>query len=296
MYVAFAMGALGALLGIWIAWSESPVVVTVLPLLFGIVGSAGGYSLLKMDFSKPHNQEKLHVISLGVGTFCLTCLIFMVTAMVERPSLRELMTPDDVDITTSVSPLRTVIMRARLQALGATGKEIKFILKPLPSRAPDKDRLTDIVKDAGEYVQAYDAIPMNDQSVLNAGGQEASAGTIAIACKILLMENESLSASGKPIDNYRAALLIRRLTAINFDANPNTLGKEAQLLLVKYPKLIAARIRLIDDLQASKTLSDVISSNREVDEADRVLQILASSLKKARDPTEVAFSNSHTNF
>src|SRR4051794_3005182 len=70
MYVAFAMGALGALLGIWIAWSESPVVVTVLPLLFGIVGSAGGYSLLKMDFSKPHNQEKLHVISLGVGTFC----------------------------------------------------------------------------------------------------------------------------------------------------------------------------------------------------------------------------------
>lgn len=54
----WGMAALGGLIGVLIAWSASPLVATILPLLFAFIGGAGGLSLLKMDLSKSANILK----------------------------------------------------------------------------------------------------------------------------------------------------------------------------------------------------------------------------------------------
>ena len=288
MQVAFAMGALGALLGVWIAWSQSPVVVTVLPLLFGVIGGAGGYSLLKMDFSKPHNKEKLHLIGLGLGTLCLSCLIFMVAAIISRPFLADLIAPDDVDVTASASPFRLVMMRARLQALGATGKEIKFILKPPISRISDSDQIVILAKDADEFVKTYDSISEPDKAALETDFSDLNPGTLANRCRVFLTEKEALSSGGKSLDNYQSALLITRFATVALEARTGNPENERQKTLVKHPMLIATRIKLIRDLQAIRRITEAGTSSREIEEADKVLlPILAKAPKSAGKTVEI---------
>jgi hypothetical protein len=294
MYITFAMGTLGALLGVWIAWSQSPIVVTVLPLLFGVIGGAGGYSLLKMDFSKPQNQEKIRVIGLGFGTLCLACLIFMITAMIARPFLREFTAQSEFDITGSTSPLRALTMRARLQILGATGKEIRFILKPQPTRISAKDQITSIEGDAKEYIKAYDTIAENDRAALEVGYQEFSPKAIAVWCKLFLAEEGTLSDNDKNIDQERAFLLIDRLSNIKIGAAPIGFTIEAQQTLSKYPTLLSARIKLMATLQAATTVSQYTSSTQEIEQADAVIKIMANSPKKDHDPLQLAISPEQT--
>ena len=287
MHVAVAMGALGALLGVWIAWSQSAVVVTVIPLLFGVIGGAGGYSLLKMDFSKPQNKEKLQTISVGLGTLCMSCLIFMFAAIMSRPLLTSLIAKDDFDVTTSASPLRAIMLRARLQALGATGNEIKLILKPPVLRVPEAAQIDTLAKDADEYIKAYDVISAPDKATLESGFSDVNPGTIANWCRIFLLEKEALLSSGHPLDNYQSALLISRFATVSVETRTGNAESERQTILVKYPKVVAARIKLFSDLQANRKLTAVVTSTQEMDEADKVLQILAKSLTKTHEPIEI---------
>jgi hypothetical protein len=286
MHIVFAMGALGALLGVWIAWSQSPVVVTVIPLLFGVIGSAGGYSLLKMDFSKPQNKEKLKVISVALGTLCLSCLLFMFAAIMSRPFLAALISRDEVDVSTLSSPLRAIMLRARLQALGAAANEIKFILKPPVSRLPDADQVDALAKDADEYIKAYDAVSVPDKSAFEVGFSDVNPGTIANWCRIFLLEKAALSG-GKAPDDYQSALLMSRFATVSVETRTGNTENERQKTLIKYPQLVAARIKLFSDLQASRRLTAVVSSTQEIEDADKVLQILAKSSAKTREPVEI---------
>jgi hypothetical protein len=62
--LTFAMAAFGALLGLWVAWSGSPIAATALPLIFGLVGGTGGYWLMKADLGE--GLERFKGKTLGI--------------------------------------------------------------------------------------------------------------------------------------------------------------------------------------------------------------------------------------
>ena len=72
--LSFAGGLLGLAVGLLAGLSESPLVATVLPLLFGTVGGAGGLYLARVDLGSPADRRRLR--TLGVATSVLVlCLI-----------------------------------------------------------------------------------------------------------------------------------------------------------------------------------------------------------------------------
>jgi hypothetical protein len=287
----FAMGALGALLGVWIAWSKSQVVVAVLPLLFGLIGGAGGYSLLKMDFSRPHNKEKLRIVGMGLGCLCATCLIFMTAAILARPWMRDWEMSENIDIQNSASPLEAITMRARLRALGASGDEIKYILKPSPP-VPAVDKINLIANDADEYVKSYDGISLNDQAGLQPIYQEVSPRDLANWCRIFLIEKDILLQKAKLLDDNHNSFLISPLITIRPipSLTINSLAVSAQQLLVKYPKLITTRVQLVDDLQAIASISQVGLSEQQVKEADQVIETSRAIPKQTGNFPQIADS------
>jgi hypothetical protein len=143
-------------------------------------------------------------------------------------------------------------------------------LKPPISRVPDADQIDVLAKDADEYIKAYDVISGPDKSALEVGYSDVNPGTIANWCRIFLQEKAALLSSSKPLDNYQSALLISRFATVSVETRTGNTENERQKTLIKYPQLIAARIKLFSDLQASRKLTAVVSSTQEMD-ADKVL-------------------------
>src|SRR5204862_233297 len=101
----------------------------------GLIG--GGYSLLKMDFSKPNTQTKLTVVAIGLGALCSACVISMFATFLLRPFLESAMREPVVSVSRSDTPVSDLVLRARLQALGATEDEVRRILESKPSKGID---------------------------------------------------------------------------------------------------------------------------------------------------------------
>ena len=129
-----------------------------------------------------------------------------------------------------------------------------------------------MAKDADEYIKAYDVISGPDKSALEVGYSDVNPGTIANWCRIFLQEKAALLSSSKPLDNYQSALLISRFATVSVETRTGNTENERQKTLIKYPQLIAARITLFSDLQASRKLTAVVSSTQEIEDADKVLQ------------------------
>ena len=65
--LSFGMGSLGFLIGIFAAWSESPIAATALPLIFGLAGGAGGFFINKMDVTTDKNSQKIQLFGVLSG-------------------------------------------------------------------------------------------------------------------------------------------------------------------------------------------------------------------------------------
>jgi hypothetical protein len=130
----WGMAALGGLLGALIAWSASPVVATILPLLFAFIGGAGGLSLLKMDLSKPANILKLQTTGNAFIYCCSACLLFLLLALFAKPLLDNLEStpssrhPIDGKNFTSDDYINQIALRRRLDLVKASDKEITAVL------------------------------------------------------------------------------------------------------------------------------------------------------------------------
>ncbi|MDX0551653.1 hypothetical protein GOL37_08755 [Sinorhizobium medicae] len=169
MFVVLGMGSLGALLGTWIALSKSAVVLTVLPLLFGILGSAGGYSIWKLDGSCPVDRRRLQLIGSSLTAISMTCLIAMGSTILLRPTLASLLRTTPVEVTHLNNPLSGLLLREKLSRIGATHQEIEEVLsRYLVSNTDDKPRLTILrdaaIKFAGAYEKAVQSIKPQPQA------------------------------------------------------------------------------------------------------------------------------------
>jgi phosphate/sulfate permease len=162
MLLNLGMGALGALLGVLIAWSASPVVATAMPLIFGLLGGAGSVSLLKMDLSKPNNQMRARLIGSSLLSCCTGCLVALLLAVVAKGwLLQQAATANSYAFSSqqlaNVSDgIGNLVLRKRLQLLGATPDEIRALFDKM-SKRPDYKVIVDrIVPAATALVEAYE--------------------------------------------------------------------------------------------------------------------------------------------
>ncbi len=129
-------GAFGAMLGAWIALSSSPIVTAALPLIFAIAGGVTSTMIAKLDLTKENNREKLNLLGASMAAFCIFCIVSMLGLLLARPLLMTHLAAKQqrVDVSTHADPLNALLMRVRLEALGASDAEMRAIMaKPIPA-------------------------------------------------------------------------------------------------------------------------------------------------------------------
>ena len=128
----------GVAAGLFAGMSASPVVAVLLPLLFGLLGGAAGLYLAAIDLSKPASQEKLRLLGIVITTLMLALIPSAIYGVLVRTgaSLVSLMpgttrATQEIDVspgTDPVQPLELVLLRKRLQLLGASDAEQQKII------------------------------------------------------------------------------------------------------------------------------------------------------------------------
>lgn len=137
--LGFAM--LGGAVGFFAGASRTPVVGALLPILFGLVGGAGGLYLARAELSSPAGQLRLRTMGKAVTLFILLALVGSVygislrtgTPLSEFSPFRLLLRLGQLDLSDIAKQnpdrgARLLTLRARIRALGATIDEERFIL------------------------------------------------------------------------------------------------------------------------------------------------------------------------
>jgi hypothetical protein len=130
VWFTVGLGLIGAATGYFVALSRSPVVGIVLPLVFGLVGGAGGIYLAKADLKSEEGQHRLSLIGKAVGSLSLV-MVATTAAMLwlfQSSTYQPLMTVSGVAQLDAKDLLSLVVLRARLQLLGASAQEQNTIL------------------------------------------------------------------------------------------------------------------------------------------------------------------------
>jgi hypothetical protein len=135
---------LGLCVGFFAGNSNSPVIGVVLPLLFGLVGSAGGFYLSAADLSAPATTLRLRFLGVALTGFILLLLIGSVYGVLLRTGLgiasffprSLLVSPPSRDLPSlgernAREAIQLVLMRGRLRALGASDAEQQIILNQI---------------------------------------------------------------------------------------------------------------------------------------------------------------------
>jgi hypothetical protein len=144
MLIVIGMASLGALIGLLAAWSASPIAVTALPLIVGLVGGASGYSVVKMDVTQPSNVAKLNLLGQTLTAFSLACILGVAGGIWIEPTLGafrnqrpSINMTGQTDINTIVSYL---VLRKKLELVGASEDEIANLLSLVEqSKRPESD-------------------------------------------------------------------------------------------------------------------------------------------------------------
>lgn len=119
--------------GLFAGMSASPVVAVLLPLLFALLGGAAGLYLAGVDLADPLAQEKLRLLGIVVTTLMAALIPSTLYGVLVRTGadLRSLVPGStaaqrELEIapgTDPVQPLELLLLRKRLQLIGATEAE-----------------------------------------------------------------------------------------------------------------------------------------------------------------------------
>lgn len=138
--VGFAL--LGGVIGYFAGSSQTPVIGILLPLIFGLIGGAGGIYLARVDFSKANTSYRLGLLGNCFTAFVILMVLGSMYGIALRTNSRfsHFLSPFkitnssdksiiDIEGLTVLEATELVVLRRRLEALGATGSEQQTILK-----------------------------------------------------------------------------------------------------------------------------------------------------------------------
>jgi len=130
---------LGGAVGYFAGSSQSPVIGTLLPLLFGLIGGAGGLYLTRAELDCPKVIFRLRILGKALTLFIIFTLvgsIYGISLRTER-NIRDFFSPiglgrkSSLDISIEEEPMKAVrlaMLRARIRALGVSLDEEQQII------------------------------------------------------------------------------------------------------------------------------------------------------------------------
>jgi len=286
MLLNFGMAALGALLGVLIAWSASPVVATAMPLLFGLLGGAGSVSLLKMDLSKPNNQMKVRLVGSSLLSVCSGCLIALLLAVVakgwllHRTALANSYEFNPQQLANVSDGIGSLVLRKRLQLLGATPDEIRVLFDKM-SKTPDYKAILDrIVPAATALVAAYEETGKDQTPNLNQSNLE-QAYSLA---KTFLVEKAFFDSTSDPTitearfryltDKLYRQLEITLVRQFYWNATDNSVAlRKAVTALANFADALLANKDVVVDPGVSYDMKDLIKIVAAIREPERTRDV-----------------------
>jgi|GraSoi2013_100cm_1033763.scaffolds.fasta_scaffold19779_1 hypothetical protein len=255
MLLNLGMAALGALLGVLIAWSASPVVATAMPLLFGLLGGAGSFSLLKMDLSKPNSQTKVRLIGSSLLSCCSACLLALLLAIVakgwflQRAALANSYEFKPQQLVTVSDGIGSIVFRKRLQLLGATPDEIRVLFDKM-SKKPDYKAIVDrIVPAAATLVAAYE----ENAKILAPNLNQSNLDQAYSLAKTFLVEKAFFDSTSDPT-----------ITDVRFRYLTDKLYREVRTTLVREFIWNASNPDPRKAIQALANFADALLENKDV--------------------------------
>ena len=171
------LSSIGLSVGYFVTLSASPVVATLLPLLFGAIAGVSGFILGKTDFSKPESVEKIHYWGVGFFAFSVSLIISSIASMYVANSV---FSSDDSEIIpsgiSSSEVVELVALRKKLKILGASSAEQKSILalelKQLKTaEKPDSSLLEGYVREfiplVTDLISSLQGLTISDEELKN---------------------------------------------------------------------------------------------------------------------------------
>jgi len=212
----FGFSLLGVAVGYFAGSSQSPVIGTLLPLLFGLVGGAGGLYLTRVDLERPEIIARLRIIGKALTLFIIFALmgsIYGISLRTERsilsffsPRIFQTETRYEIPVSTQGDPkkaIEIVMLRARIRSLGVSLDEERYILQ----RANKLMEETDYVPtDAASSLRRLETLAnraMEDlTNTLRAHPRETGKDLIVRSCRNAEVINGYLGAYAKDYQEW----------------------------------------------------------------------------------------------
>ena len=162
--VSVGAGAFGALVGTCAALSASPIVKTLLPLLFAVISGAGVFKFAKNDPLDKKNYHSLIVFGITATSFSVFCIVGTFLALYLGSSIANHLSNrvDHVDVTTlptgsplASKPFQAIILRNWLESIGIANNEITKILTTAPAATAmnaEEEQIDRAKSDTYEYM------------------------------------------------------------------------------------------------------------------------------------------------
>ena len=292
------IGALGVAIGYFVGLSQSPVIATLLPLLFGLIGGSSGFLIARIKSDQPDSTDSIMYsgIAFMVFSFAIIGSSFIALSIKSGEGRQDVQMELTLNGVKPETAIRLIAIRKQLEVLDASEKEQRQILqlalhqKSVAASTRDEiahflDILSKKSMSTGETIQGVlrqQAVRLNDDDKTNLK-------TLALLLKAIppiFQDWLERIPSGDPIPETAINKML--LTLSNnlgeLVGAQNSVALTAITNLSAYPKLLQDLLELQSTLDANapRWKTTEMSNLPDIDfEVDKLTSLLLS--KKEMD-------------
>ncbi len=212
-WYAAGLATIGLTSGFFAGASHTPIVGTLLPLLFAVVGGTSGVYIANADLSNPVTVTRFRWLGRSLGVFGLGCLIGSAVGITLRLGYsRE---PGEDQLATiwhgkTDDALQLAALRSKLQLLGVSAKERELVLRAAAADINDAgrpipaERVRQVSAEARELFEQLSALRASAAKSSPAVPEDAD--TLISALELFYHQTQPWSQSAMPRDLYKNAV------------------------------------------------------------------------------------------
>jgi hypothetical protein len=292
-WYAAGLTVIGLTSGFFAGASRTPIVGTLLPLLFAIVGGTSGVYLANADLGNRLAVTRFRWLGRSLGLFGLGCLIGSAVGISFRLGYSHPAADDELAIIwhgKTSDALQLAALRSKLQILGMSVKEQELVLRAAAAdindalRSIPAERVRQVSAQAQELWGELSALRLNAAKSQPAVPEDAE--KLISALELFFRQTQPWSQSGMPRDLYKNAVesVWFWLSHAAMPRNPEMAAWEQQAGF-HTAKLDA----LFQSLRGEFLLRDVLDwelGGATSERLDKFLQMAGKATKPSRSPDD----------